>query len=294
MRLHVFLIAALQFHRVHGSRFLQVFDAEESKKLLSFLLRIRQEFRPADFPSPVRIKDHGTHDNGTRKQSPVGRTGQLGQDAAAAGRLSRDGNPAGVAAEGGDIPLHPAQPGLLVQVPEVGRCVRLFPGDLRMCQKSQCANPVIHRYHHDTAPGNPLPVKFHLRRIAALQTAAEEPDQDRLLLIRFFRVGPDVQIQAVFSHGNIRIHVPFPAVYIVSQARNPLHGNRGKPVAVSDACPAFTGLRRPPAVFPYRGRGKRNSLKRCNPRIRCFNAPDPSILRFDLSQHCPVLPLSHL
>ena len=285
MRFHIFLIAALQLHRVQGPRFLQGLHAQVIKKVLAFLFRVPQQFRPADFPAEIRIKDHCAHHNGVAEQSGVVRACHLGHHASAAGGLAGNGNLFRVSAEGCDVPLHPAQSGLLVQVAEIGRGVRLLRGNFRMRQESQRANPVVNRHNHDSAPGDPLPVKLHLRRISALQPAAEEPYQHRLLLIRALRVGPHIQVQAVLTHRNLRVHMPFPAVDVRPESGNPLHGNRRKAVAFLHTVPVFAGLRCTPAVPADRRCGKGDSLECCNPRICRFNSAHPSVFCFHLSQH---------
>ena len=154
-----------------------------------------------------------------------------------------------------------------------------------MGQEAQGADTVIDGNHNDSPAGNAFTVKLHFRGIAALQAAAEEPDQDRHFLPRFFRLCPDVKVKAVLSHGDFRIHMPLPAVDIVSKARNPLHGYRGKTGAVPYARPVFTGLGCPPAVFPHRRGGKGNPLESRDPRIRRLNAPYNAVFCSDLTQH---------
>ena len=285
MTFHVFFIAALQGHRVHGAGFLQALHLQEGKEILAFFLRLLQGLRAAHLPPEIGIKDHGAHDHRAGEQSLVGRAGQLAHDAAAAGGLAGNGHPARIPAESRDIALHPFQARLLVQVAEVGRSVRLFPADLRVGQEAQGADPVIDGDHHDAPAGNPLPVKFHFRGITALEAAAEEPDQNGHLLVRLLRLCPDVQVKAVLAHGDFRIHMPLPAVDVVSQARNPLHGNGRKTGAVPHARPAFTGLGRPPAVLTHRRRGKGNPLEGRDPRIRRFNTPNNAVLGSHLTQH---------
>ena len=282
MGFHVFFIASLEFYRVNGAGFFQRFYAEPREKVLALLFSILQRFRPADFPAQIGIEDHGAHDDRIPEQTFVRLAGHLGHDAAAAGGLSGDRYFFRIPAESGNVPLHPFQACLLIQVAEVGRRVRLLAADLRMGQEAQRSDAVIDRNHNNTPSCNTLPVKFHFRRITALEAAAEKPHKHRQLFACFFCVRPYIQIQAVLAHGNLRIHMPLPAVNIICQSRNPLHGDRRKAAAVADAHPVFAGLRRAPAV-PARWRGsKRNALKRRNPWVCRLNAPHPAIFSLDL------------
>ena len=285
MAFHIFLIAALQGHRVHGTGFLQGLHTQELKEVQALLFRLLQQFRTAHLPAEIRIEDHGAHHHCAGEEAFIRPAGQLGHNASAAGGLSGNGHLLRITAEGRDIPLHPAKSRLLVQVAEIGRSVRLFPADLRMGQETQGADPVIDRDHHDPAPRDAFPVKLHFRRITALEAAAEEPDQHGHLLSGLFCLCPDVKVEAVFSHRDFRIHMPLPAVDIISQARDPLHGDRRKAGAVPHARPVLTGLWCPPAVFSRGRRGKGNSLESRNARIRRFNAPYNTVFGSYLSQH---------
>ena len=71
MAFHIFFIAALQGHRVHGAGFLQVFHTQELKEVEAFLFRVLQQFRTAHFPAEIGIKDHGAHHHRAGEQAFV-------------------------------------------------------------------------------------------------------------------------------------------------------------------------------------------------------------------------------
>ena len=133
MALHVFFIAPLQLHCVHPPGFLQGLHAQETEEILPLLFRVFQQFRPADLPAHVGVENHRAHHGRVPEQPFVVRAGQLAHHAAAAGGLSCDRHLCRIPAEGRNVPLYPAQPRLLVQVAEVGRCVRRLLRYLRMC-----------------------------------------------------------------------------------------------------------------------------------------------------------------
>ena len=282
MAFHVLLIASLQGDGVQLPGFLQRLDAQEGEEFLALLFRVLQFFRAADLAAHIGIEDHRAHDHRVPEQPLVVPAGQLAHHAAAAGALPGDGHLVRIAAECRDIPLHPSQARLLIQVAEVRRRFRLLPADLRMGQEAQRTDPVVHRDHHDAPAGDALPVKLHFRGVAALQPAAEEPDQYRHLFAGLFGLRPYVQIQAVLAHGDLRIHMPLPAVDVVAQPGDPLHRNRREAGAVPHAGPVLTGLRRPPAVPTRRRRGERDPLESRDPRIRRFDPAYHSVFRLYL------------
>jgi hypothetical protein len=90
-------------------------------------------------------------------------------DRPAAGRLAADRHASGVAAEGGDVLLDPAQRRLVVHQPVVaGRA--LSCGQLRVPQEAEGAEAVVHRHPGDPGQGDDL---GHVGLVgAAVQQAA--------------------------------------------------------------------------------------------------------------------------
>ena len=257
--------------------------AQKLEKLPAVLLRLLKRTGLPNAALAVRIPDHCAHHHRPLKQSEIVRTGHLAHHAAAARRLPGDRDILRITAERRNIANHPAQTRLLIQISEICRSVRLLRADLRMRQKTEHIDAVVHRHHHDAAARKPLPVKFHLRRIAPLQAAAEKPHEHRLPLLRRFRARPDVQIQAVLRHLNGGIHMPLAIVHDISNARGVLHGDRREAIRLPHAFPVLARLRRAPAVLTHGRRRERHSLERRNPRIRRLDAAHPSVF-------CPCFP----
>ena len=61
-----------------------------------------------------------------------------------------------------------------------------------MRKEAKCAESVIYCYNDDAFLGKILAVKFHLGRIAPLESAAEEPYEDRKLIVFALCVCPYV------------------------------------------------------------------------------------------------------
>ena len=76
---------------------------------------------------------------------------------------------------------------------------------------------------HDAPLRELLTVKFLLMAISFLHAAAVDPHHDRHLFVTGLGGCPDVQIQAVLAHGDLRIHMPLSAINICSKSRSVLH-----------------------------------------------------------------------
>ena len=206
--------------------------------------------------------------------------------AAAPGGLAEDGDVVRVAPEGGDVPLHPGDARLLVQVAEVGGLVGGLGSELRVGQEAEHVHPVVDA-HQDHAPaGDALPVHLHLRGVAHHEAAAVEPDHHRQLVFGAFRIGPDVQLEAVLAHGHLGVHVPFAGVDIVGVAAGDLlHGDGAEFKAVAHPLPGRHGLGGPPAVGAYGGGGEGDALEGGHAGVGGGDAPHPAALGQYFTQH---------
>lgn len=96
---------------------------------------------------PARNAQGGALDNGALEQCRgFGRRHQVGDRVTACG-LAEGRDPAGIAAECGDVALHPAEGFELVQQAQVGRPARAG------CQEAEQPQPVGHRDHHHAVLG---------------------------------------------------------------------------------------------------------------------------------------------
>jgi len=158
---------------------------------------------------------------------------------------------------------------LLVEMAEVGGRVRGFRRDLRMAQEAEHVQPVVDRDDDDAPAGDALAVELHLGRVSDLEPAAEKPDEHRKLLVRAFRRRPDVQVEAILAHRDVRIDSPFPRVNVLDVDFLPnLQGNGRKLIRLEHAFPILRGLRRPPTVLAHGRGGIRNPLETGNAGIR--------------------------
>ena len=101
-------------------------------------------------------------------------------DAHGAGRLAHDGDVAGVSAERRDVVANPFQRLDLVQQPLVSGRWNAPARHPVQVEKSQRADPIVDRDHHDiAAPGHDLAVVDRRAPGAAGETAAVDPHQHR-------------------------------------------------------------------------------------------------------------------
>ena len=225
-------------------------------------------------------------EDGPPEQAPVLGGAKLDFAAAAPGGLAEDGDVVRVAPESGDVPLHPGDARLLVQVAEVGGLVGGLGGELRVGQEAEHVDPVIDAYQDHAPAGDALPVHLHLGGIAHHEAAAVEPDHHRQLVLGAFRIGPDVQLEAVLAHGHAGIHMPFPGIDVVRvPAGDLLHGDGAELKAVAHPFPGHRGLGGPPAVGARGGGGEGDALEGGHSRVGGGDAPHPAALGFDFTQH---------
>ena len=212
--------------------------------------------------------------------------GHLGADAHAAGALTADGDVLRVAAEGRDVPLDPAGGALLIQETEVGGGVGIFCGDLRMAEEAEAVQPVADGDHHHAAAGDAFAVKLHLGGVADLQSAAEVPDVHGEVLPPVRR-RPDVEVQAVLGHGELRVHGPFPGVDVLHRVAGAvgLHGDGPEVRREKIALPVLAGLGSTPAVLAHRRCGKGNALVTGDAGIGGRQSANPAVLGLHAADH---------
>ena len=220
-------------------------------------------------------------------QPLVLRAGQLGLDAAAAGRLARDGDVLRIAAEGRNVPLHPAGGKLLIQVTEIGGSLRRLAGQIGVRQEAEHVGAVVDRHHHNTPAGQTFAVKLHLVGRADHQAAAEVPYQHRQAFVDAHGGGPHVQVQAILIHGALRVTQPFLLIKTDLPVAHMglLHGHGAEAVAEQLALPGRGRLRRAPAVFTHRRCGKGDSLVRRDSRICCGHTHQPACFHMSFPKH---------
>ncbi len=90
-------------------------------------------------------------DGPMEEASGKGRSHQV-ENVRGAARRARDGHATGVATEGGYVSLHPLERSDLIEKAVVARgAIRRFPGQGRMGEKAEQAEPVVEGDDHDAA-----------------------------------------------------------------------------------------------------------------------------------------------
>ena len=270
---------------IDGASLCQGFDAKEIKEARTFLLRLAQRRGAAKhLLLRIGIRGQAAFHNGLLEQSLILRRGELHHHAAAAGRLSADGDVFRVAAKGRDVALHPAGACLLVEVAEVCGRIRLLRGDIRVAQEAEGIQPVVDRHHHNAATRQPLAVKLHLGGMSHLQAAAEIPHIYRQIPGLGSSGSPYVQVQAILAHLYVRVDGPFSGVDVVHvKRRYILHGDGFEVEAVQHTVPVRAGLRGTPAVFAHGGRCKGNAFVGRDARVCRRKTANPAVFCFHLS-----------
>ena len=181
--------------------------------------------------------------------------------AAAAGALAEQHHVVRVAAELGDVGLHPFQGLDLVQgAPVAGRMLRVLRGELGMGEEAERAHAVVEGNEDDVLRRPLLAVELRLGAPAFPHAAAEHPHGHRELLLRLAgRLGPYVQVQAVLAVGRLRAVAPLGGVAAGVVRR--LERRMAEGVAHFHALPGHDGLRRLPAVLADGRRGERNAAE---------------------------------
>src|SRR5204863_8898998 len=117
-------------------------------------------------------------------------------------RLTGDGHSAGIAAETGDVLLHPTQRGVLIEKSIIARrFVRRLPSQLRQREEAEYAQPVVDGDDDDALAGHALAVVAGFRPVAAYEATAIKINQHGKPFS--IRPGgrPDVEIETVFTHA---------------------------------------------------------------------------------------------
>ena len=155
-----------------------------------------------------------------------------------------------------------------------------------MGKEAEHVHAIVDCNDYDASPCDAFAVEFHFRRISHLKPAAEIPYEYRQAILCCLCGSPDVQIQTVLIHGNLRIDMPFPGIDVIRvKTRYRLHGDRRELCAEPLPLPWDDGLRCPPAVLSHRRCRERYPLKRGDARIRCRNTPNQSSFYSRLPDH---------
>ena len=170
-----------------------------------------------------------------------------------------------VAAEAGDVLLHPFQSLDLVQGAVVaGNAVFAFLAQLGQGQEAKQVHTVLDAHHDDALRRQFGGVELHLGSVAMVIAAAVDPNHDReQLIFRMLRC-IDVQIQAIFADFRIisfiKIELVPPELANGVQVFR-LHCLVAPFVANAHAVPRLREILRGfPTQFPYRGLCKRDTF----------------------------------
>ena len=215
------------------------------------------------------------------------RGGEMAQNASPSCGLSENGHVFRIASKGGNVFLYPVDCGELVKEAVIAAGMMFaLPREFGMREETEAVDPVVDTHKYHASSRHALSVEFHFGRIAAAHAAAEDPYHHGKLFAGVLCGAPDVQIQAVFAHGNLWIHVPFFGVDVIRriQPRDFLHGNRAKPVRLQYPFPGKRRLGRSPAQLAHGRCGKGNPLEGGNPGIGGRNSPDNSVTCCNLSE----------
>ena len=187
-----------------------------------------------------------------------------------AGRLATDRHVAGVAAEGGNVVVHPAQRRDQIEKRVVARRVSLgLLRQLRMGEEAEDAQPVVHRDQHDALSCQAFAVVDRHRARAFGVGAAVDVDVDRPLLRRRCRGRPHVQVQAVFADLGVRHELVGPRLPLVGHR---LHAAAAELVGLLHALPRGNGSGRAPSQVADRRRGKWQPFEDGHRRITARDA----------------------
>ena len=169
-------------------------------------------------------------------------------DGDAAGRFAENRHLLRIAAERGDILLHPLEPRDHVQQAVIARdVVRGLGAQLRVREETQLPDAVGDADQHHALPGQLLPAVVRFGSGAGAESAAVDPNQHGDVVARGFRRRPDVQVQAVLA----RVHA--------RAASAALHAPGAELGGLPHALPFRGGLRRAPAEVADRRRGERDA-----------------------------------
>ena len=176
-------------------------------------------------------------------------------DAPRAGRLAEDRHLAGVAAERGDVVLHPFQRGDVIEDGVVARrMLRRFSGQFGVGQEPERAQPVVRGHDDDTLACERGAVVGVVGTGTAGPGSSVNPHHHRTL-VAGTRRGPDIEEQAVLAGRGGRGRVRR------SGWVRRLHALRTKGVGPLHPSPRDDRLRRLPAQIADRRRRERNTLE---------------------------------
>ncbi len=178
---------------------------------------------------------------------------------------AEDRHPVGVATEGRDVPLDPLEGRDLIEYSVISRRMMVgFLSQLGMRKVAEWSQAVVDRHRDDPLPGQVRsPVRPHGSGFV-LQAPAVKPDHYRPFLVRRFRRGPHVEVQAILvlfgwvaplragPHGRGRVRD-------VDATETPFRG-------LANALPGLDGLWGSPPTIADRRRGIRDAPEYANSR----------------------------
>ncbi len=130
-----------------------------------------------------------------------------------------------------------------------------------MSEESEDVGSVIDRDRDHTRARHVRSVVPRLRAVTVLESAAEDVNENRkLLLVRLGR-RPDVEVEAVLAHSAA-------SEPVVRIRRSPLHTPRAELVRIANALPVLHRFGLAPAQFTNRRLAERNSLEAAHAVLR--------------------------
>src|SRR6185437_658739 len=182
------------------------------------------------------------------------------------GRLARDRHCMGVAAEGGDIALHPFKRGNLVHISVIAQQAALaLLRQRRKTKESEPPQPIVETDEDHSLARKLCSVKARKRASTDNPRASIDPHQHRQVLPAVLR-NPDIRIQAIFR-GRI------------GELRRKLHAVVAKGSCLADPAPFGRGLRRTPTQLAHRRRRERDTFERSH--SACGGSLNPACLDGD-------------
>ena len=168
-------------------------------------------------------------------------------------RFAEDRDAVGIAAERGNVVLHPLQARDLIQQPVVAGMPALFARQLGMSQEAESAQPVGDAHQNHALLREILSVVQRHRSAADSEPSAVDPDHHGQLLARRLGGRPDVQVEAILV-GSDGFH---PEVGLHDWN---LHARRCEFVGAADPGPRRGRCGRSPAQIADGRRGERNAF----------------------------------
>ena len=189
------------------------------------------------------------------KEPARDRRGQVVAHRVGAGALAKDRDVRGVATEGGDVLLHPAQRSDLVEEGVVAAEVEWRLGaERRMRQEAEGAEAIIERDQHDAGACESGAVVDRRPAGSVGQRSTVNPDHHRAAVTRRGGRRPDVEGQAVFTRR-------LEGAAVRSGHRIGLRADRTELGSIARDRPTRDRLRWTPAQLADRRRGEGNAAK---------------------------------